>query len=121
MSGWHPLIAGREAERFCASLDEILAGLETQTAADPWIGLLYHYTNSARTNHRYQEIAAQALDVAITSIAEGAHSPALYRGFTGVAWLAQHLGGSDTGDVYEEIDGVLHGLVSASPWRFNYD
>ncbi len=66
----------------------------------------------------------RALERAIDAVAKGPLSPALYGGFTGVAWSVAHLqeGLLDPDDdPNESIDVALIRHLSRSPWRLEYD
>lgn len=56
-------------------------------------------------------------------------SAGLYSGFTGIAWVAEHVnrmlvpGGREQpdGDINEEIDDAIFAALTRSPWRGEYD
>ncbi len=92
---------------------------------------------------RQAELAERFLDEAIETLASTPMPAGLYSGFAGVAWAAEHLvrmGEKDIddrkdskdskdeeaaeeegGDINEEIDGALLGLLEHSPWQDQYD
>ncbi|WP_437278356.1 lanthionine synthetase C family protein [Sorangium sp. So ce375] len=123
-SSWQPLVTGSLAERLHASIDEVLVAVKARsTPEDPWIALLYEYADRAARSREHAATAQEIFERAAASLAEGAHSPALHGGFTGVAWLAAHLVDMDAGDEdpNEDIDAALRALLSRSPWPFEYD
>lgn len=122
-TSWAPLVTGAAAGPLRRSVDEILAAVATCAAPeDPWSALLYAYADRAGGSPRHAETAQAILDRAIASLAEGAHPPALYGGFTGVAWLATHLADADADeDPNEDIDALLRELLARSPWPHEVD
>jgi hypothetical protein len=124
-SSWRPLLTGEPAARLRAGTQQILAALEPEQAArsDPWVALLYEYSDRANHESAYVETVSDILLASIDAIATGTPSFALYGGFTGVAWLVAHVAeiGVDDDDPNEDIDAALHSLVTRAPWASQYD
>jgi lantibiotic biosynthesis protein len=118
---WRPLLEGDLAARAKDALHAISNALPEPSF--PSIGgkadvALFHgyFGNAGR--------AEQLLEHAVDALASTPMPPALYGGFTGIAWVAEHVsrvaGESEADDVYEEIDrGVLAAI--AAPWTGDYD
>ncbi|HYC92893.1 MAG TPA: lanthionine synthetase C family protein [Thermoanaerobaculia bacterium] len=145
-TSWRPLLEGQLAVRAADAVRAIagaLADLGRDDGQSPaamyaagWSvsgaagrALFFGYlARSLETDAaRYSEEADQLLERTTEALATTPMGPALYSGFTGIAWVAEHLGkilaveepgaGDDPG---EEIDEVLL-LALASPWTGNYD
>ncbi|HEX2832458.1 MAG TPA: lanthionine synthetase C family protein [Thermoanaerobaculia bacterium] len=126
---WRPLLEGELASRAREAVDSIAAALATESARDAADrALLFGYlalTGGAPddANH-YAERSGQLLDVAFDALATTPMGPALYGGFSGVAWVAEHLAGkfdeTVEGDGGEEIDEILEETIAA-PWNGSYD
>lgn len=97
-------------ERLSASLAEIIAALEKDPGDDPWTALLFAAVGR-------MDIAETIVDRAIASTAEGVHSPALFGGFTGVAWTITHL----FSEPNEEIDNALAVMLDEPSLSASYD
>lgn len=124
-TSWQPLVTGELARALRTSLDEILGALmaERFAAEDPFIALLYAYADRAARSDEHGDRVRRRLEGATAALAEGVPSPALYDGFTGVAWLAAHIAKGEAGDEdpNTEIDSVLHALLARVPWSRDYD
>ena len=139
---WTPLLAGREAERAWDAVHEIARELPRQgeellrerpgrqmglSGGKAGFALFFGYLAQVSGEDEHAETAARYLDEATEAVAEEATVPDLYGGFTGVAWVAEHL----TGRVFEEedeaedgnaaVDEALADLLEQSPWRHDYD
>jgi lantibiotic modifying enzyme len=124
-TSWRPLVSGGLDERLRASLDEILLAMKARPPLghDAWSALLYAYAD--RVEHSDQHAAAfdAAIERALASISENVLPPALYGGFTGLAWLANHTTDLEEGveDPYNDIDTALQKLLARSGWPLPYD
>jgi len=122
---WRPLVTGGLAERLRASLDEILVAMKSRSplGEDPWIALLYAYADRVERSDRHAAAFDAVVERALASVSEDVHSSALYGGFTGVAWLANHTTEVEDGveDPYEDIDATLRGLLARSAGALDYD
>ena len=79
------------------------------------LALFYAYLEAARPGEGAGERAVAALDAAIEAMEALNLSPALYTGFTGVAWVSEHLGRmlfADEDDANGEVDEVLRGFLT---------
>jgi lantibiotic modifying enzyme len=68
---------------------------------------------------RHRRIQA-LLERAVEEVATTAMTPSFFAGFSGVAWVVEHLLQSDV-DLNQQIDSVMLELVSRSPWLHDYD
>ncbi len=134
---WCPLLDGDDADRAAAAVTAIAEGISgspgpagSQVAAlaggDAGIALFFAYLARARPGEGYDQAAARHLDWAIDALASAPQLPSLYSGFTGVAWVAEHLqdgaaAEEDDDDPNSEIDEALHGHLGQSPWRRDFD
>lgn len=129
---WRPLLDGElaaRAEEAIRAIAEALAhGDELPASVAVAHALFYGYlARSADADAaRYAERADQLLERAFESVAATPMRPALYGGFTGVAWTAEHLGrllrdveqepdadADDEDDMHEEIDESLLSAIAA--------
>jgi lantibiotic modifying enzyme len=84
------------------------------------LALFFAYTGDT-------ELTEGLLDRAVEAASE--LGPWLYGGFTGVAWLLDHVGASieegaaeeDSGDANQVIDDALDELLRVRPWHDHYD
>jgi lantibiotic biosynthesis protein len=123
-TSWRPLVIGGLHERLRASLDEILVAMRARPplGEDPWSALLYAYADRVERSDQHAAAFDAVVERALASISDDVRSFALYGGFTGVAWLANHTLEVEEGeDPYEDIDTTLRGLLARSPWPLSYD
>lgn len=142
---WRSLLAGEEAERAHAAVDDIVADLAspaTPAAAeapfdhekvrasvangDAGLALFFAYLHRHRPGQGHDDRALAHLASAIEQIAASDRLADLYSGFTGVAWTVQHLAGrliadDPDDDPVAEIDEVLVEHLGQSPWQREYD
>lgn len=147
---WHPLLAGDLATQAWEAVNAIADALNS-CSPDDWpaaerqrnqgvtIGggtagraLFHGYLAKANGDESHAKRTEQLLDEAIDDLARTPMSPALYSGFTGVAWAAEHLGhllggeeevggaGEDE-DMNEDIDDALLTALKRSSWMGDYD
>ena len=89
--------------------------------------LFHGYLFKATGAERHAARAQQLLDEAIEAVAMAPMRPALYSGFTGVAWAAEHLGRlldgeeADDEDMGEQIDQALLTALDRFSWVGDYD
>ena len=135
---WRPLLEGEQAAQAREVVNAIAQALESWPADGPNIGggaagqaLFHGYLAKALGDERHAERADQLLDEAIESVASTPMRPALYAGFTGIAWAAEHLGrlfedgeqpdeGEDE-DMNEDIDEAVLTALANSSWAGDYD
>lgn len=124
-TSWRPLVIGGLDERLRASLDEILVAMKARPplGEDPWCALLYAYADRVESSDQHAAAFDAVIERALASISENALSPALYGGFTGVAWLANHTTDVEEGveDPYKDIDTTLRMLLARSAWPLDRD
>lgn len=137
---WCPLLTGRAAERAREAVAEVARNLpsrsETILRESParhmslaggkaGFALFYGYLAEVTGEAEHTETAARYLDEATVYLTEQVTLPDLFAGFTGVAWVTEHLTGRifevGDGDPNEEVDEVLTGLLRQTPWREDYD
>lgn len=148
---WQPILFGERAAAAWETVEAIaedlrpLAGrpwAEAEAGAHPtvseerWAGLsggqaglalFFAYLDQARPDQGYDDVAFEALELAIDRMAVGSASlPRLYSGFPGVAWTVEHLQGpfieEGDDDPGAEIAAVLQGYLSQAPLPdSNYD
>jgi class I lanthipeptide synthase len=85
------------------------------------LALFYAYASQARPGYADDQLALEFLEQAIDTLAAAPMSPALYSGFTGVAWVSAHLSDPADEDPNESIDKILLELLSRPSWPFDYD
>ncbi len=139
---WRPILSGELADRVNRSIEEITAAFPSAPPVSPYPGertgespalaggnaghaLLYSYLAEATGREEYAETAERHLDEAVEALATEPMGASLYGGFSGVAWVAEHLQGrlyeSEEGeDANEEIDQALAELLD-HPWTETYD
>jgi lantibiotic modifying enzyme len=135
---WSPILEGEEAAQAVAAVtavaEEIGETPFSARSAGPSLAggeaggaLLFEYLDRVRPGTGYGEIAQQRLERAIDLLASSTQTPSLYGGFTGIAWVVEHLqGGSVEGaeeeeDPNEAIDAALLDHLRQTPWEDQYD
>jgi lantibiotic modifying enzyme len=90
--------------------------------------LFFHYLDRARPGQGHDERALAHLEAAIAATAETMTVPGLYGGFSGVAWVLEHLTGRlleppapGEEDPGEEVAAALSAYLGRTPWRDDYD
>ncbi|HSK76465.1 MAG TPA: lanthionine synthetase C family protein [Thermoanaerobaculia bacterium] len=148
---WRPLLDGNLAVRAWGAVNAVAQALEVWSPGNPheyhpesWLdrvvslgggaagqALFHGYLFKAEGAERHAARAQQLLNQAVESLAMAPAHPALYSGFTGVAWAAEHLGrllngeeeqaaGEDE-DAGEEIDQALLTALDRFSWAGDYD
>ena len=143
---WQPLLTGKLLERARDALAEITEFLCTGATSAPqkdwppeigragaaclgvgFVGqaLYFGYLHQSDGGQRSADIGLELLDRAIETASSERMRPALYAGFPGIAWAANHLAGRlyapGEEDSYEETDEVLDDYVRRVPWPFLHD
>ena len=142
MSNWHPILEGDQAAQASAIIQEVGEALrkrrlsgDTAPSSDPAAAdlaggaagnaLLFGYLAEAGVFPGAAELALELVDEAIDAVADAEMDASLYSGFTGVAWVIEHLSGmsepSDEDDMNEAIDEALVEHLDSSPWLSDYD
>jgi lantibiotic modifying enzyme len=130
---WSPILEGSEAAQAVAAVSAVAEAIGEAPlparngvhlgAGEVGAALFFAYLDRARPGAGYGEIALHRLERAIDTLASFPQSPDLYSGFTGVAWVAEHLQGSsvEEEDPNEDIDAALLRLLCQTPWTRQYD
>ena len=89
------------------------------------LAIFYAYLAETRSGCSDEKTGLQFLHQAADAIAWHRMSPGFFGGFTGVAWMMEHLEGrlleSDGEDPNQAIDEALKVHLSLSPWPGDYD
>ncbi len=136
-SGWQSILPGPLREQAQQALVDICAELGTAIPADAREGpellsqyaLLHAYLGLAWNSTEHAAKANTFLEQSIERLAETPIAPALYGGFTGIAWIVEHLqhpplgdpASADDGDPNEEIDSALLDYLETPVWKQTYD
>ena len=152
-SFWRPLLDANLAARAWEAVNAVSQALEAwspggprEDHADGWLDrvvslgggtagqALYHgYLFRAAGAERHAARARQRLNQAVEALAMAPTRPALYSGFTGVAWAVEHLGrlldgedeqeagGVEDEDMGEEVDQALLTALDRFSWAGDYD
>ena len=137
-SSWQPVLTGESAARATAAVDAVAAAIGEAplprqaalgaplSAGDAGVALLFEYLDRARPGMGYQELAQLRLDRAIDALAAVDMTPGLFSGFTGAAWVTEHLlrgAALPVGeeDPNEDIDAALLRHLRQTPWDRAYD
>jgi lantibiotic biosynthesis protein len=133
---WKPILTGTELERARHILDQLAVTLaparnDRRSDLDASAGRALFFAYRVEAQHADEDaresraLVDRHLDQAIDALAANDAHPALWSGFVGVAWTAQHLRGRfaapDEDDDNETIDLLLCELLARSPWTGSYD
>jgi hypothetical protein len=150
---WRPLLQGNLAIQAWDAVNAVAQALDAWSPADPsedrseaWLdrvvslgggmpgqALFHGYLFKAAGAERHAARARKLLDEAIEALTMAPMRPALYSGFTGVAWAAEHLArlldgegeqeesGAEDEDMGEEIDQALLTALDRFSWVGDYD
>lgn len=116
---WRPLLEGDLATRAADAVHAIGEALVEPVSASlggkAGVALFYGYLGDAV---RADELMEHAVDALATS----PMPPSLYGGFTGIAWVAEHLSRvlGTAGDDMDDLDESLLATIAA-PWTGDYD
>ncbi len=141
---WHSLLDGDLRDEAIATIADIAAALRkpqfTNRIDDPaadasyrlglasglaGIALFHAYLAKTGLHPDAKEIAEDFLDQAVAGPAQHVMNPALFAGFTGIAWVHTHVrhglfGERDQGSL-TEIDEALIGLLRGWRWPAKFD
>jgi len=135
-NAWEPLLDGelrRSAQRAVDEICEEVATFSSDARINPQLlagcALLHAYLAVARQDGRHSKIADRFLESAIDALAETPMRPALHGGFTGLAWIVEHLqhppftpaGVALDSDSNSEIDEALLNYLAVPRWNDVYD
>jgi lantibiotic modifying enzyme len=128
--GWSPWVEGETAARALAAAVSIARDL-TQASGPglsrghAGLALFFAYLERSLGRAEAGELAQHHLELAIDELSEQPiASPSLYFGFTGVAWVIEHLTAEDPAgddDPNAEIDAALLSLLGRAPWKGEHD
>src|SRR5215831_4531139 len=96
-NGWSAVCSGRLAESATEAVLAIADDLRGLRVANPslsgqgGLALLYSYLERAFPDHGFGDVAEEHLAAAISALAATPMPPALYSGFTGLAWCVEHI------------------------------
>lgn len=132
---WRPLLEGALAEQASAVVLDL--GRALLTLPETWtykyslalggagLALLHGYLAEAGLGEVHAQAANRLLDRAIEGVATTSMSASLFPGFTGVAWVTQHLQHwhpePDADDANQAIDQALIELLERHPWSGPHD
>jgi len=129
---WRPLLTGELADRARLVVDAVARSLAAQaepldppTRHEGWFGRALFFGVLARAvpDATHARWAAGELERAVDHISAHPMRAALFGGFTGVAWVSEHLNPTvnDEDDCNREVDELLHVYLGRSPWDRDYD
>jgi lantibiotic modifying enzyme len=130
---WSPILEGQAATRAAAAISAVAEAIGEGplparngahlAAGEAGVALFFAYLDRARPGAGYGEIALLRLERAIDVLASSTQSPSLYSGFTGVAWVTEHLHGrsAEEEDPNADIDAALLHYLRRTPWVYDYD
>jgi hypothetical protein len=133
VSDWRPLVDGGLRDRALEAIERLAASVRAKEPRDSMLGsgdagvaLLHAYLAEAFPDEIHGQAAERSVQRAATAIAETELPPSLWGGFTGIAWVIDHLQtrffpGDDADDANEEIDAALAGALSDGRWEGDYD
>jgi lantibiotic modifying enzyme len=128
---WRPLLDGELAKRAKSAVHDIAEALRTPVS-EPSLtdgagsrALFFGYLADAHPEGPFGDVAQAYLDQSIEMLSEVPMREHLYGGFTGIAWLAEHLQGRflepDDEDPNESLDASLRDFLSTTPWPGDFD
>src|SRR5262245_42350905 len=95
---WQPVLTGDLAERAHAAVVDIAAELLANPTDDPTLilgnagrALFFHYLASTFPSPTCGRAAEEHLDRAIEALTTLSLTSGLYAGYTGIAWVAEHM------------------------------
>jgi hypothetical protein len=126
---WRPLLDGELAARCSRVLDDLIAALRDDDAADADPGLdfgsgralLWSYLDRARPGQGFAALRDTAIDRIIEQVANVDMPPTLFSGFVGAAWVIDHLASEEGEDPVDAIDVALLDLLQAPVWPLDFD
>jgi lantibiotic modifying enzyme len=132
---WQPILEGELAERAYDTIQVIAGGVRASqgevgaslAAGHAGMALLFRYLEAAEPTGGHGRWARRFLEQAVDAVENVPMGTSLYAGFSGVAWVAQHLQGRssdgepDGEDVNEAVDQAVLEHLDRSPWRWDYD
>src|SRR5262245_15927782 len=140
-TAWRPLLSDDLAGRAGEAVDEIARALielpsdepnkPSLITGDAGIALFQSYHARAAHNDASNASGRRRLEQAVDALATTRMPPALYDGFTGIAWVVEHTlvtcgaGDTNTDDPNEAIDealeAALRGAGAEAPWARRFE
>jgi len=131
-ASWQRILDGELAARAQESIDAIVSCLRafseiseaSLAGGQAGMALLFHYLALATPGGEHANWAQKLMGQAVAALASRPMAASFYGGFSGVAWVAQHLDGTLTSEAEEldgDVDQAVLELLSRSPWRRDYD
>jgi lantibiotic modifying enzyme len=137
-SGWQPLLKGelrQKAERtiqeICPALEPTDSNLREGPDLLAQYALLHAYLALVTGDDQHEQAVTRFLDASIERLAETPIRPALHGGFTGIAWIVEHLqhppfaaseeATTESEDPNSDIDAVLLSHLGAPTWKETFD
>jgi hypothetical protein len=130
---WTPILEGEHAELARQVALELVRDLgETELAPDASVNgegglaLLFHYADLVFPGHGFDDQREERLTRVADMVSSDPGSTSLYDGFTGAAWCFEHVQPTDPttspdDDPLAEIDDALVEILTAGPWRGDFD
>jgi lantibiotic modifying enzyme len=140
---WSPILPPEIAARALRVVDEIAADLrralsEPRPEASSWLrhgpslaggdagqAFFFSYLDQVRPGLGHDDAAMELLERATEATGQMQAPPGFYSGFSGVAWVLEHLRGrlfeDDGEDPGEEVAGALVEHLGLTPWFGHYD
>ena len=131
---WQPLLEGDDALAVARVIDDIAAALQRDAMApsQPFLSgghagraLFYGYLGEVWPDRGFDDLAVTHLERAIDQMPELAMRAGLYNGFTGIAWVTEHLQAGLRAEGDDDpnlgLDEVLRDHLGTTPWTDDYD
>jgi class I lanthipeptide synthase len=130
---WQPLLEGDDAVAAQGVIDDIAAALALDAVipSQPYLSggsagraLFYGYLSEVWPDRHFDTLAMTHLERAIDQTAELSMRAGLYSGFTGIAWVTEHLQAGlidDDDDPNLAVDELLCDYLATTPWPDDYD
>jgi lantibiotic modifying enzyme len=89
----------------------------------PGLALFFAYLAELVPNRGYDEVRDRFVDAMIDGVARNSDDPSLYGGYSGAAWVIEHIQGdaNDEQDANEEVDQGLLALFGPETWTGQFD
>jgi lantibiotic modifying enzyme len=97
-SDWRPILTGKLKNEALKTIEDIAEALKIITAADGSLAggaagfaIFYHYLAQVRSGKNDRELTQKFLDQALGSASNAPMTSSFYSGFTGIAWMCEHI------------------------------
>ncbi len=141
VSLWEPVLRDHEAEGALQSLREIAEVLRNPSqhsatdeefrgqsfslgSGSAGLAVFFAYLEKSGIFSGFRQAAFDQMNHAIEAVASEFTRPALFGGFAGVAWAAEHvtkLFSESAEDLNSDLDSAVEQFVSVTPWKDDYD